>query len=472
MGTALNTATQFYEGITCIGTRTVGLSRNLLRNGTIGHWLQDINVPGTLNAGLSFLTHDTTSAVHHALLTYGSPSSNVELYFDCNHFDHSTSHTWLNTGRFRAPGGVCYSQGNYFKNPNGSAANPDIQNDGPHAITYVRRATSANSLCSLGNLSPFMAGAAGVSQSQNNCQTCNGAGSGLCYTNSSCKTALDSAQAAKLVGLPTADAAALKNLWNRENRKLSSSELQSVLAHRNLTTEAERSDALARYRTWLLEEEPSGDEAAVFGWLESLAETDTFATWQLLPYYAGTHRLKDLNTALNRYAPRNPDEQAWHTFFSAQLSRLSDDRSYPQLTETEVKAFETVAQSCTQLAHSAANVLHVYDGREPYAVCPEAFKAEGFRPGRGTLPEWQAHATALAAYPNPNSGSFTLEIGVPEGVVAAEIRVTDPTGQVVHTQTVEVVEGKNRYELNLTHQPAGVYFIQTLGQSVKVVVVR
>jgi hypothetical protein len=81
------------------------------------------------------------------------------------------------------------------------------------------------------------------------------------------------------------------------------------------------------------------------------------------------------------------------------------------------------------------------------------------------------HSPALALYPNPTSGSLTLQF---QGLAPATeaLQVLDVAGRVVQTQTVHAVEGRNEVALDLSAQPAGVYFVQALGQTAKVVLAK
>jgi Leucine-rich repeat (LRR) protein len=91
------------------------------------------------------------------------------------------------------------------------------------------------------------------------------------------------------------------------------------------------------------------------------------------------------------------------------------------------------------------------------------------RLGEDSGPE--ALTTGLTLYPNPTQGALTLQFQANvEGV--ERLQVLDVAGRVVHTQTVHAVEGRNEVALDLSAQPAGVYFVQALGQTAKVVLAK
>ncbi|GAA4306531.1 YDG domain-containing protein [Nibribacter koreensis] len=68
-------------------------------------------------------------------------------------------------------------------------------------------------------------------------------------------------------------------------------------------------------------------------------------------------------------------------------------------------------------------------------------------------------AGAMKAYPNPTfTGKVTLEVGRGQGGTA-KISVVNGAGQVLSSEEVMLVEGQ-RYEVDLTQQKAGMYYLQ------------
>jgi hypothetical protein len=92
-------------------------------------------------------------------------------------------------------------------------------------------------------------------------------------------------------------------------------------------------------------------------------------------------------------------------------------------------------------------------------------------PRLGADGEAETLTTGLTLYPNPTQGALTLQFQASvEGV--ERLQVLDVAGRVVHTQAVNAVEGRNEVALDLSAQPAGVYFVQALGQTAKVVLAK
>jgi hypothetical protein len=92
-------------------------------------------------------------------------------------------------------------------------------------------------------------------------------------------------------------------------------------------------------------------------------------------------------------------------------------------------------------------------------------------PRLGEESELEALSTGLTLYPNPTQGSLTLQFQ--SAAEATEtVRILDVAGRVVSTQAITTVEGRNEVALDLVAQPAGVYFIQALGQTAKVVLAK
>jgi hypothetical protein len=92
-------------------------------------------------------------------------------------------------------------------------------------------------------------------------------------------------------------------------------------------------------------------------------------------------------------------------------------------------------------------------------------------PRLGADGEEETLTTGLTLYPNPTQGTLTLAFWATAESVES-LQVLDVAGRVVHTQTVNTVEGRNEVALDLSAQPAGVYFVQALGQTAKVVIAK
>ncbi|MCB0735861.1 MAG: T9SS type A sorting domain-containing protein, partial [Bacteroidetes bacterium] len=61
----------------------------------------------------------------------------------------------------------------------------------------------------------------------------------------------------------------------------------------------------------------------------------------------------------------------------------------------------------------------------------------------------------IAIFPNPNNGSFSLNIGQPEGDI--QIVVTDASGKTVHTVNNQL--SSTQYNLQLLNAATGVYVV-------------
>jgi hypothetical protein len=92
-------------------------------------------------------------------------------------------------------------------------------------------------------------------------------------------------------------------------------------------------------------------------------------------------------------------------------------------------------------------------------------------PRLGEDSELEALTTSLTLYPNPTQGALTLAFRATAESVE-RLQVLDVACRVVHTQTVHALEGRNEVALDLSAQPAGVYFVQALGQTTKVVLAK
>ncbi|RMG26062.1 MAG: T9SS C-terminal target domain-containing protein [Bacteroidetes bacterium] len=65
----------------------------------------------------------------------------------------------------------------------------------------------------------------------------------------------------------------------------------------------------------------------------------------------------------------------------------------------------------------------------------------------------------LRAYPNPGRGHYTLAINSPQGH-RLSLRVLNLQGQLIQQQHIQLRAGDNRYTLDLTSYPAGLYLLQ------------
>jgi predicted outer membrane repeat protein len=69
---------------------------------------------------------------------------------------------------------------------------------------------------------------------------------------------------------------------------------------------------------------------------------------------------------------------------------------------------------------------------------------------------------ALNIYPNPNNGSFILDLSTSNPNDQANIQVTDIMGQVVFTNVISNSNGTIHSTINLNHQAAGIYFVKVI----------
>ncbi len=75
--------------------------------------------------------------------------------------------------------------------------------------------------------------------------------------------------------------------------------------------------------------------------------------------------------------------------------------------------------------------------------------------------------SSLSIYPNPNSGSFTLEIPECESAASALIEVKNSLGQVVYSKIPQIKNGRIRETIELDNAlPLGIYFMDvTIGKT-------
>ncbi|MBW8051970.1 MAG: T9SS type A sorting domain-containing protein, partial [Cytophagales bacterium] len=74
-------------------------------------------------------------------------------------------------------------------------------------------------------------------------------------------------------------------------------------------------------------------------------------------------------------------------------------------------------------------------------------------------PQGFQNLAGLRAYPNPNTGNFTLEMEVSE-IKDIQINITNILGQSVYAATLNNIKGKYTNQINLKPNPAGIYNLQ------------
>ncbi|MDD2982662.1 MAG: T9SS type A sorting domain-containing protein [Crocinitomicaceae bacterium] len=72
-------------------------------------------------------------------------------------------------------------------------------------------------------------------------------------------------------------------------------------------------------------------------------------------------------------------------------------------------------------------------------------------------------SNSMVVYPNPNNGSFTVEITSKEAHQGAELLLTDITGKVIHSQRVNIDLGKNQLLFNHINLQKGTYLATLKG---------
>ena len=69
----------------------------------------------------------------------------------------------------------------------------------------------------------------------------------------------------------------------------------------------------------------------------------------------------------------------------------------------------------------------------------------------------------MIVYPNPSTGTFTVEISTMSGLGEVNIRVHEATGRMVAIQKVNVHSGINKVEFNERALAPGTYFVSIKG---------
>ena len=69
---------------------------------------------------------------------------------------------------------------------------------------------------------------------------------------------------------------------------------------------------------------------------------------------------------------------------------------------------------------------------------------------------------SYSVFPNPNSGTFTLEFSTNE---PAQIKVQNILGEIIYSEQTPLsirrgASGEEKKEINLKNSPAGIYFLQ------------
>jgi hypothetical protein len=71
-----------------------------------------------------------------------------------------------------------------------------------------------------------------------------------------------------------------------------------------------------------------------------------------------------------------------------------------------------------------------------------------------------AESTEISLYPNPNNGSFTIEI--PAIAQDMQIAIIDMNGRVVETRNIAANENEQHLEINLSNISKGIYMVQAI----------
>ena len=72
------------------------------------------------------------------------------------------------------------------------------------------------------------------------------------------------------------------------------------------------------------------------------------------------------------------------------------------------------------------------------------------------------HNSSTLIFPNPGNGLFTINFPEEEFIKQLSIEITDPTGKIVHKETIADVSNKRTRDVNLQHLSAGPYMIKLI----------
>ena len=75
----------------------------------------------------------------------------------------------------------------------------------------------------------------------------------------------------------------------------------------------------------------------------------------------------------------------------------------------------------------------------------------------------EGNENSMTVYPNPNSGSFTVEIASEETYADAQLVVTDMSGKVINTQKVSIAVGTTQILFEGLALEMGTYLISVRG---------
>lgn len=67
--------------------------------------------------------------------------------------------------------------------------------------------------------------------------------------------------------------------------------------------------------------------------------------------------------------------------------------------------------------------------------------------------------TALRTYPNPSNGGFSIQF-YQETAAEMILQIYDESGKIIHSELWDTSKGNNRFEIDLSNQPKGKYFLQ------------
>ncbi|HEY9178937.1 MAG TPA: T9SS type A sorting domain-containing protein, partial [Flavipsychrobacter sp.] len=70
---------------------------------------------------------------------------------------------------------------------------------------------------------------------------------------------------------------------------------------------------------------------------------------------------------------------------------------------------------------------------------------------------------------NPTNGKFYVQFSTQAEVTDVQVRVTNVTGQAVHNRSYQYEGGMFYQELDMTGQPAGVYFVELQAEGQRLV---
>jgi len=183
--------------------------------------------------------------------------------------------------------------------------------------------------------------------------------------------------------------------------------------------------------------------------------------WMKINWYLDQKDLETADSLLSEVRLDNANDSALYNYHSLLLSLLTTDGDYLDLSGDRIEQINALLSSTESVSKRAGALLEIA-GITSFEYQPEQIPESRWMVPLQPSKQQDYHSDPIVSiYPNPGSGNYTLKFAnISSSADAVSVEIFNLHGSLVFKQSNKIELTEMEYEIDITNQPTGLYYIR------------